>query len=178
MHVFEPAASGRSKCRGCGRALQKGEIRFGERLPNPFADGEMTLWFHPACAAYKRPEAMLEALGQIADVPDREALERAARHSASQKRLARIDGAERAKGQAMCRHCREPIPKGAWRIRLVFFEEGQFAASGFIHLDCRKAYFETEVDVLDQVLHFSHALEEPDREELRGLLRRSPAASG
>jgi len=177
MHTFEPAASGRSKCRGCGRALAKGELRFGERLPNPFGEGEMTLWFHPECAAYKRPEAMLEALGHAAnDMPNREALERTARHSASQKRLARIDGAERAKGQAACRHCREPIPKGAWRIRLVFFDEGQFAASGFIHLDCRKAYFETDDDILEQVLHFSPALEDPDREELRALFPRSPPA--
>ncbi len=178
MHVFEPAASGRSKCRGCGRALQKGELRFGERLPNPFAQGEMTQWFHPACAAYKRPEAMLETLAHVtSEVPDREMLERAARHSASHKRLPRIDGAERAKGQATCRHCREPIAKGAWRIRLVFHEEGQFAPSGFIHLDCREPYFETDDDILEQVLHFSHALGEGDREELRGLFRRSPAAS-
>ena len=54
-HVFEPAASGRAKCRGCGQALPKGEVRFGEKLANPFAEGEMTHWFHPLCAAYKRP---------------------------------------------------------------------------------------------------------------------------
>lgn len=178
MHVFEPAATGRSKCRGCGRALQKGELRFGERLPNPFAEGEMTLWFHPACAAYKRPETMLEALAQVTgEIPDRDALAESARKSAAHKRVPRIDGAERAKGQAACRHCREPIPKGAWRIRLVFFEEGQFAPSGFIHLDCRNAYFEAD-DILEQLLHFSHALQDADREELRGLFPRSPAAAG
>ena len=178
MHVFEPAASGRSKCRGCGRALAKGEIRFGERLPNAFGEGEMTLWFHPMCAAYKRPEAMLEALGQITgEVADRELLERAARTSNAQNRLARIDGAERAKGQASCRHCREPIAKGSWRIRLVYFDEGQFSASGFIHLDCREPYFETKDDILEQVLHFSHWLEEPGREELRALFPRSPPAA-
>src|SRR3954470_17170966 len=109
MHTFEPAASGRSKCRGCGRALQKGELRFGERLPNPFGEGEMTLWFHPLCAAYKRPEPIMEALAAIAEVPQREALERAAQASLAQQRLVRIDGAERAKGQATCRSCREPI---------------------------------------------------------------------
>ena len=64
-HTFEPAASGRSKCRGCGRAIGRGELRFGERLANPFAEGaEMTLWFHPLCAAYKRPESMLEAIAE------------------------------------------------------------------------------------------------------------------
>src|SRR5215813_12137394 len=96
-HVFEPASSGRAKCRGCGRRIEKGELRFGERIPNPFAEGETTLWFHPLCGAYKRPESMLEALGPSQGaVPDAEALERAARASAAQRRLPRIDGAERS----------------------------------------------------------------------------------
>jgi hypothetical protein len=168
-HVFEPAASGRAKCRGCGQPLPRGEIRFGERLPNPFGEGEMTLWFHPLCAAYKRPEPIMEALAAIAEVPQREALERAAQASLAQQRLVRIDGAERAKGQATCRSCREPISKGAWRIRLVFYEEGQFSPGGFIHLDCRKAYFETDL-VVEHVLHFSSTLADADREELRGAI--------
>ena len=52
-HVFEEASSGRSKCRGCGVPIAKGELRFGERLPNPFGEGEVTHWFHPMCAAWK-----------------------------------------------------------------------------------------------------------------------------
>src|SRR5881275_2471910 len=101
-HVFEPAPTGRAKCRGCGRPIEKGAVRFGERIPNPFAEGETTLWFHPLCAAYKRPESMLEALGQSKDVANRAELEAAARASLAQPRLPRIDGAERAKGQANC----------------------------------------------------------------------------
>src|SRR6187401_2516125 len=95
-HVFQPAASGRTKCRGCGQPLAKGEIRFGERLPNAFGEGEMTHWFHPLCAAYKRPEAMLEALDASPDLPGREALAAAARATSAVAKLARIDGAERA----------------------------------------------------------------------------------
>jgi len=76
-------------------------------------------------------------------------------------------GAERSPGaQAKCRSCREPIARGSWRIRLVFYEEGRFAPGGFVHLDCRKAYFETD-DVLDRVLHFSRDLSADEREELR-----------
>jgi hypothetical protein len=182
-HVFEPAASGRSKCRGCGRALARGELRFGERLPNAFGEGDMTLWFHPMCAAYKRPEAMLEALAQSqGEVPGREALERAANASKARHRLPRIDGAERAKGNAACRSCRQAIPRGDWRIRLVYFDEGQFSASGFIHVECRKDFFETE-DILEQLLFFSHALDEAAREELRAALTSpregsAPARSG
>ncbi len=132
----------------------------------------MTLWFHLPCAAYKRPEPLLLALaGASETVSDRDALERAARRTLSHRRLPRIDGAERASsGQARCRSCREPIARGTWRVRLVFYEEGRFAAGGFIHLGCRKAYFETD-DVADPVLHFSGGLAEADREELASALR-------
>jgi poly(ADP-ribose) polymerase-like protein len=179
-HVFEPAASGRAKCRGCGRVIAKGEIRFGERIPNPFAEGEATLWFHPMCAAYKRPEAMLEALqqareGATADgasvaAPDPDALEQAARGNAVQRRLQRIDGVERSPtGQAKCRQCHEPIGKGEWRLRLVFYEEGRFSPSGFVHVRCRGAYFET-TEVLAPALHFSPDLPDGDRADLRRVL--------
>jgi hypothetical protein len=170
-HVFEPAATGRAKCRGCGRAIAKGEIRFGERIPNPFAEGEATLWFHPLCAAYKRPEAMLEALEQDRSAaPEADALERAARGPSLQRRLPRIDGAERSPtGQAKCRQCHEPIGKGEWRLRLVFYEEGRFSPSGFVHLRCREPYFETK-DVLAPALHFSPDLTDADRDDLRRAL--------
>jgi hypothetical protein len=167
-HVFERASTGRAKCRGCGQPIARGDLRFGERLPNPFADGEMIAWFHPLCAAYKRPETMLEALAEAhEELAERTMLERAARGSTAQRRLVRIDGAEKARtGQAKCRHCREPIERGSWRIRLAFWEEGRFTPGGFVHLDCRKLYFETE-DILEQLLHFSSALDESEREELR-----------
>lgn len=129
----------------------------------------MTLWFHPACAAYRRPQPLLEALGETTEnVPDREALERAARSSLAHRRIERIDGAELSpSGQARCRSCREPIVRGSWRIRLVFYEEGgRFSPGGYVHLGCRKAYFE-DSEVLDQILHFSPNLSDDEREELR-----------
>jgi hypothetical protein len=167
-HLFTPAASGRSKCRGCTQAIKRGELRFGECLPNLFGEGEMTLWFHPLCAAYKRPQSVLDALTTAGDaaVPDREGLERAARGSLAYRRLPRIDGAERAPGgQATCRHCREKIQRGSWRIRILFYEEGRFFPGGYLHVTCRTAYFETG-DMLDQVLHFSPALNEDERLDL------------
>jgi hypothetical protein len=81
--------------------------------------------------------------------------------------LARVSGAERApSSQAKCRSCQKPIERGSWRIRLVFHEEGQFAPSGFIHLDCRMNYFETG-DIAAPLLHFSAGLSEAERAELR-----------
>ena len=108
-HIFEPAPTGRAKCRGCGRPIEKGEVRFGERIPNPFAEGETTLWFHPMCAAYKRPEAMLETIAQApARVPEPEALERAARGSSAHRRLPRIAGSAGGPGPRRTLHDRAP----------------------------------------------------------------------
>ena len=167
-HVFEPAASGRSKCRGCGRAIPRGELRFGERVANPFAEGETTVWFHPACAAYKRPEPLMQALAETqAEIPDREKLQRTATSSLAHRRLPRIDGADRAPtGQARCRHCREPIARGSWRIGLAYYQDGRFTPGGFVHLECRRDYFETD-DILEHVLHFSASLSDAERDDLR-----------
>lgn len=166
-HVLAPAASARSRCRGCSGLIGRGEPRFGERLPNLFGQGEMTLWFHPACGAYKRPQSFLEALSAATDVPDLAALKRAAKQTLTHRRLPRIDGAERSpSGRATCRSCRESITLGDWRIRLVFFEEGRFMPGGYVHLTCRMAYFGTD-DILEHLLQFSRELSIDEREELR-----------
>jgi hypothetical protein len=167
-HVIESASSGRAKCRGCGRPIARGELRFGERQPNPFGEGEMTLWFHPRCAAYKRPDPLLQTLAQTtAEVAEREGLERAARHALGHRRLPRIDGAERAPtSQARCRQCHEPIERASWRIRLVFFQDGRFDPGGFLHLRCRQAYFEGQ-DLVEPLLYFSPDLDDAERAALR-----------
>jgi hypothetical protein len=51
------------------------------------------------------------------------------------------------------------------RVSRADRDEGRFAPGGFIHLDCRRAYFETD-DVAAPVLHFSRGLSEEDRAEL------------
>lgn len=155
-HVIEPAASGRAKCRGCGQKLPKDEWRFGERFPNPFGEGLATHWYHPACAAYKRPEPFLEALepvrAALGDVGD---LEREAKLGIDHRRVPRVDGAGRAPtGRARCRSCREQIPKEAWRIGLVFYEDGRFQPSGFVHAGCAGEYFDT-VELLPRIRHFA-----------------------
>ena len=157
-HVIEAASSGRAKCRGCDQKIAKDDLRFGERQPNAFGDGEMTLWFHLKCAAYKRPEAFLDcAAANPAAAPDE--LAAAARFGIEHRRVPRIHGAERAPtARARCRHCKELIDKGAWRIGVVFFEDYRFSPGGFIHASCARAYFETTA-VLDRVAHFSPALD-------------------
>jgi hypothetical protein len=176
MHVIEEAASGRAKCRGCGRAIAAGELRFGERLPNPFADGETTLWFHLECAAFKRPEPFLEALSARTEaLPDGERLRMEAERGVAHRRLPRVDGAERdPSGRARCRACKEAIAKGTWRIPLVLFEDGRFQPAGFVHPRCAGTYFET-VDVLPRVRRFAPDLAEAD---LAGLVAELTHAAG
>lgn len=153
-HVIEEAKSGRSKCRGCGSSIAKGELRFGERLPNPFADdGDMTLWFHIVCGAMRRPASFGEMLDHEL-IEQGEALGALVAAGVEHYRLERIAGVEKAaSGRAKCRHCRESIEKDAWRIPLVFFEEGMFNSSGFIHVSCAKDYFGTS-GILDRLKHF------------------------
>ncbi len=164
-HTIENASSGRATCRGCGEKIASGTQRFGERLPNPYADegGEMTHWFHLPCAAYRRPEAFLATLATAADpIGDRERLEREAHLGIAHRRLPRVSTAGRASsGRATCRACKQPIAKDTWRVALVFYEDGRFVPSGFIHAGCVAPYIET-TDILDRVRHFSPALTDGD----------------
>lgn len=123
----------------------------------------MTHWFHLPCAAFARPEPFLETLGVAAPgVEDLPRLEREARLGAAHRRVPRVRRAERApSGRASCRACREPIAKDAWRIALVYNEDGRFVPSGFIHVRCAAGYLETTA-ILDRVRHFSPALSEAD----------------
>jgi hypothetical protein len=139
-------------------------MRFGASMPNAFGGGEMTLWFHPLCAAYKFPDAMLE-------IADSEAHKSAALKCKEHPRLTRIGGAERSKsGQASCRHCQEAIEKGSWRIRIVYNEEGRFSPGGYIHASCSRPYFETD-HVLEPILALTPGLTDPDRQELSAAIQ-------
>ena len=171
-HVIEPASTGRAKCRGCGERIAAGELRFGESLPNPFADGETTHWFHPECAAFKRPEPFLETLeARPESLQDSERLMAAAKEGIAHRRLPRVSGAERApSGRAQCRSCHATIEKDAWRISLVFYEEGRFAPAGYIHVPCAQAYFET-TDIIPRLKRFSPALTDEDVKAIEAALK-------
>ena len=179
-HTIEPAGSGRAACRGCGAKIAKGELRFGERIPNPYADDtEMTLWFHLDCGAFKRPETFLEALGECRDVlasaEDRERLEADARYSLEHRRLPRFDGAERSPtGRASCRSCRAKIAKDSWRIRLVYFEEERFTPSGFLHAGCAVEYLGT-AEFRQRLARFGPALSAEEQAEFTAALHLPPA---
>ena len=180
-HVIEHAASGRAKCRGCGGKIDKGELRFGEKEPNAFGEGDMTLWFHLPCAAYKRPEPFLEMLGGIQaeeistdEISNAHGLKQAAEFGIAHRRVPRLDTVDRAPtGRARCRSCRKPIAKDDWRIGLVFFEEYRFQPSGFIHAACAREYFGT-IDLLDRILHFNPALVPEELDAIETAMEQPP----
>ena len=181
-HLLDRAPTGRAKCRGCGQAIAKGSLRMGEAVPNPYADtegAEAMHWYHPTCAAYKRPEPFLQVVEASSElVADRDALVAAARLGVEHRRVARVDEVSRAAtGRATCRACKTLIEKGTWRIALVFYEDGRFAPSGYIHLRCAAAYLES-TDVLDRLRHFSPELVHEDFEGIALLLRTSDDKDG
>jgi hypothetical protein len=174
-HVIEVAPTGRAKCRACGQLIAKGEWRFGERVPNVFAEAEgaeTTLWFHLPCAACKRPESFLPTLRDVAaDISDRDWLVREAELGLAHRRVPRVDGVSRApSGRAACRACKEPIAKESWRIGLVFYEDGRFAPSGYLHLLCAGAYFETTA-LVPRLERLSRALSTEDLADIAIQLR-------
>ncbi|MEO0813130.1 MAG: hypothetical protein AAFY60_09730 [Myxococcota bacterium] len=142
--MLEAATSGRAKCRACGETLRKGELRFGERVPNPFGEGEATYWFHPWCAAARRPEVFLELEPIPDELEDPQALHTLAVLGQEHHRLARVERVElAASGRAKCRECQEKIEKGAPRLALTIWEDGRFNPMGFIHASCALDYFGT-----------------------------------
>jgi hypothetical protein len=168
---IQPAPTGRAKCRGCGNAIAKAELRFGETGPNSYGEGEATIWFHLPCAALMRPEKLEPVLAAHADpVPEREWLEETVRVGLEHRRLPRLVRAERASsGRAHCRSCRELIAKGDWRFALQMFEEGRPNSIGTIHVSCAEAYFGT-ADVLARARRLTPELTDEDARDLEKAL--------
>jgi hypothetical protein len=168
---IQEAPTGRSKCKGCGSAIAKAELRFGEVGPNSYGEGEATTWFHLACAALMRPDKLLPVLEASSDEPpERGWLVETARAGVEHEQLRRLVRAERASsGRAHCRSCHELIAKGEWRLALQTFEEGRPTPLGTIHASCAEAYFGT-ADVLDRVQRLTPSLTADDVSDLKAAL--------
>ena len=168
---IQAAPTGRAKCRGCGHAIAKGELRFGETGPNSFGEGEATSWFHLACAALMRPEKLQPVLEATTDeLAERAWLVETVRFGIEHRRLPRLLRAERASsGRAHCRSCRELIAKGEWRFALLMFEEGRPTPIGTIHASCAEAYFGT-ANVLERARRLTPDLSDSDVADLERAL--------
>jgi hypothetical protein len=94
-------------------------------------------------------------------------LEHEAQLGVAHRRLPRATAAGRAPtGRATCRACKQLIEKDAWRIALLYFEDGRLSPSGFIHVSCAKAYLET-TEIFGRLKHFSPHLTEADLADIR-----------
>ncbi len=176
-HIIEAAKSGRAACRTCKQPIAKGELRLGEEVQNQFAGGETThVWHHLACAAKKRPAALLAALaGATVDVPNRAELEAAAGAAAATEKPAAFPYAERAAtGRASCLACHQPIGKGELRIAVERdVDTGAFVArgAGYLHPACACAHTGDDAEgLLGKVRAHSPALSAADLDHLRAAL--------
>jgi len=170
-HVIEAASSARAKCRSCGLKIDKGALRFGERVDNPFGDGLATFWFHLSCGAVRRPEpfdAVLQSQAEpIAGVPP--SLVTRTRQGVAHPRLPRLTKAMRdPSGRARCRHCTHRIGKALWRVSLSIWQDGRFEGMGFIHSTCAKAYFECD-DAAELIARAEHGTPDLDPADLAEL---------
>jgi hypothetical protein len=175
--VIQRASTGRSKCRACERAIAKGELRFGETVPNPYGEGDATLWFHLTCAACMRSERLEPALSATDEqVPDRSWLERQAALGVAHPRLQRLARAELSpSARARCRECSNPIEKGVWRFSLHVFEDGRANPIGTIHASCAAAYFGTR-ELMERVRRLCPEIDDPAAGEIACLLEQSSPA--
>lgn len=174
---IEAATSGRARCRSCGENIGKGEKRFGESIPNAYAEGEAVVWFHLACGACVRGEKFAPLLANHPDLPERDFLESQAALTAAFPRSARLLRAERASsGRARCRSCKEVIDKGRFRLCLGIFEEGRMEPIGFIHVACSLPYFGTAA-LEARIQRLSPGLAAADLEEIARDLAAVPATA-
>ena len=174
-HMIEPAKSGRAKCRSCKKAIEKGALRLGEEILDPFGSGGTThVWHHVECAAEKKPDELKAALATYTDeIPDRAALEK--KIEESQKRLppGTFPYAEKApSGRSKCMSCSEAIAKDALRVAIEReVDTGSFTTkgAGYLHPMCA-AEFVSDDELLDKVKANSRALSEKEIEELETAL--------
>jgi hypothetical protein len=170
MSKIEVASTGRASCRACRKVITKGELRFGEEVGSAGFDGNMTLWFHLACAAAKRPDQLKPVLAKYKKaIPDRAALEATLAGSVSTTRLAKLLSVERAPtGRAKCQECKEVIEKGTLRVGLLLDEDPTYPGKGFLHLACAPAF--AEVDVAKHLSAKGKKLGKADRAQMSAVL--------
>ena len=155
-YVIEGARSSRSRCKTCRRKIEKGSLRIGMLIEGPYGTGY--LWHHLRCAARRRFEQVqeayeLEAWNEAKDPPKkvpalddlRKYVEELAERRERQREIphAEVDPSGRAK----CKHCGEPLEKGA--LRIVLGREVEFGGqvrTGPIHMHPRCVAAELRTD--------------------------------
>ncbi|HEY4223867.1 MAG TPA: hypothetical protein VGO62_21075, partial [Myxococcota bacterium] len=132
--------------------IAKGELRFGEEVPNQFAAGEMTYqWHHLECAAKKKPGPFKAALDSTdVDVPNKAELEKLIGDAAKTVKPSTFPYAEHAPtGRSTCMACNEAIPKGELRVAVEReVDTGAFVTkgAGYLHAACALGHVGEEAE--------------------------------
>ena len=174
-HIIEPAKSGRAKCRSCKKAIEKGALRLGEEILDPFGSGGTThVWHHVDCAAEKKPDEIKAALADYTgDVPDRAGLEK--KIADSQKALppGTFPYAEKApSGRSRCMACESGIEKDTLRVAVEReVDTGTFKTkgAGYLHPMCA-ADFTGDAGMFEKVKSNSRELTGEQLAELEAAL--------
>ncbi|MGM0555594.1 MAG: hypothetical protein ACQEVA_04355 [Myxococcota bacterium] len=160
--IIEPAKSGRSKCGGCKKKIEKGEPRFGEY--NERYDSYR--WYHLVCGAALDARDFVEAAEAYeGDVGDVDAILEEAKSVGKGTGTPRVEPASSAR--STCVVCGEKIkPKGVLRGVLYYEVEAEVWRKGNTHLGCMAEVSDLDRDALiDQVLENS-LLDEEQREKV------------
>jgi poly [ADP-ribose] polymerase len=141
-NTIETAKTGRASCRTCKQTIAKGDLRFGEEVPNAFSAGDMTYnWHHLACAAKKKPSALKQALDETElEIPNKDELVQAIDANAKNEKPTVLPYAEYAPtARASCVGCAEKIEKGHLRLAIESEDDGgPFPRTGprYLHPSC------------------------------------------
>jgi hypothetical protein len=160
--IIEAAKSGRSKCGGCKKKIEKGALRFGEH--NERYDSYR--WYHLVCGAALDAEDFVEAAKEYeGDVGDVDAILEKAKLVGQGTKTPRVEPAPSAR--ASCAVCAEKIePKGVLRGVLYYEVEAETWRKGNTHVGCMAAVSDLDRDsLIDQVIENS-ILDEEQREEV------------
>jgi Poly(ADP-ribose) polymerase and DNA-Ligase Zn-finger region len=186
-HTIEVAKSGRASCKGCSEKIAAATLRFGEEVPNVFAQdtGPTYRYWHLACAAKKLANELRDALA-AADAAGLEVPERAALDAAVASNVhPDYPYAERApNGRAKCRVCQKLIAKS--ELRIIFEREvetsmGLSRGPGYMHPACTMGYPDAKalgIDTLSAQIRVHSFLDEGGVDEALEILLAHPAAAG
>lgn len=160
--IIEPARSSRSKCGGCKKKIEMGDLRFGEY--NERFDSYR--WYHLVCGAGLDAQDFLDAVeefdGEIGDV---DKILEEAKNIGKGTKTPRVEPAPSARSS--CVACSEKIaPKGTLRGVLYYEVDAETWRKGNFHLGCISERSDLDRDeLLDQLLENS-ILDDEQREEV------------
>lgn len=174
-HIVETAKSGRARCRTCGEGILKGDLRFGEEVPNGFSDdgGTTHNWHHLQCAAKKKPSQLRGALESYpGEIPNRQLIDHLIAENEPKQKPTSFPYAERAaSARSHCGECHTLIAKGALRVALQRENEGPSMmmppTPRYYHAACVRTVLPADLATsLAQIRTNSRGLTQDDLDEL------------